>query len=71
LILLTVASSEFEATMSNVPEAAVSSPAESSSVFITDAAPVPASLLEVVPSWLRLGFVSFGGPAGLAYALLV
>jgi hypothetical protein len=54
--------------MSNAPEAAVSSPAHSSSVFITDAAPVPASLREVVPSWLRLGF---GGPAGLAYALRV
>jgi len=56
--------------MSNVPEAAVSSLAQSSSVVCTDAAPVPALLREVFPSRLRLGFVSFGGPAGLAYALL-
>jgi hypothetical protein len=57
--------------MSNVPEAAVSSPAESSSAVMTDDAPAAALLREMFPSRLRLGFVSFGGSAGLAYALLV
>jgi chromate transporter len=52
--------------MSNAHEAARPLPPESSGVPIGDLAPAPApvSVPEAFRYWLKLGFVSFGGPAG-------
>lgn len=40
------------------------SPAASFVPEVPDAPPQPVSLLEAFVYWIKLGFVSFGGPAG-------
>ena len=48
--------------MSATPEAAA--PAEPGPKTLNQASPAPVSLLQAFLYWLKLGFVSFGGPAG-------
>jgi chromate transporter len=50
--------------MSNAPEAVRPPSPNSSGVPIAERSPAPVSVPEAFRYWLKLGFVSFGGPAG-------
>jgi chromate transporter len=50
--------------MSTTRKPTAISPRELTSVPVGDAPPAPVSLREAFGYWLKLGFVSFGGPAG-------